>query len=228
MQLPWFYNFLQSAEITHCDSSGILKAISYMGLNLPIQYRVSYTVLMPELLEYCNQNGFSIFLLGSKHQHLEAAIDNLKQQYPHIHLYGHHGYFAKEDTAQNDVVIQEINRVKPQILVLGMGMPTQEKWVSLHRNRLNVNVIMLGGAVIDRLAGVVPDCPKFLANQGIEWLYRLCQEPKRLAPRYLLGLPAFILQIALAKCYTQPLRVEKVQTISSSKSEGKDKLKIYN
>ena len=64
MQLPWFYNFLQGADITHCDGSGILKAISYMGLKLPIQYRASYTFLIPALLEHCNQHGFSIFLLG--------------------------------------------------------------------------------------------------------------------------------------------------------------------
>ncbi len=54
MQLPWFYDFLQSAEVAHCDGFGILKGLQYMGLNLPIQYRVSYTILMPELLRHCH------------------------------------------------------------------------------------------------------------------------------------------------------------------------------
>jgi len=191
MQLPWFYNFLQSAEIAHCDSVGILKALGYMGLNLPLQYRASYTILMPKLLEHCNQHGFSIFLLGSKPQYLEAALERLRRQYPNIGLAGHHGYFAMEDPDQNEAVIQQINQVKPHILVVGMGMPIQENWIRLHRSRLNVNVFMPGGAVIDRLAGVVSDCPAFVFNLGSEWLYRLSREPKRLAARYLLGNPAF-------------------------------------
>ena len=222
MQLPWFYNFLQSAEIAHCDSVGILKAISYMGLDLPIDYRASYTLLMPKLLEHCNQHGLSIFLLGSKPKYLEAALARLRRQYPNIALAGHHGYFGLEDPAQNEAVIQQINRASPHILVVGMGMPTQENWIRLHRSRLNVNAIMPGGAIIDRLAGIVSDCPAFISNMGLEWLYRLCREPKRLAPRYLLGNPAFVLSIALAKFYAPPLEVQDMQPISNSSLEAKD------
>ena len=208
MQLPWFYNFLQTAEIAHCDSVGILKALGYMGLKLPLDYRASYTLLMPKLLEQCNQHGFSIFLLGSKPQYLEAALERMREQYPNIGWAGHHGYFAMEDPEQNEAVIEQINQVKPHILVVGMGMPIQENWIRLHRSRLNVNVFMPGGAIIDRLAGVVSDCPEFISNLGSEWLYRLWREPKRLAARYLLGNPAFVLQMALAKFYAPPLKVE--------------------
>jgi N-acetylglucosaminyldiphosphoundecaprenol N-acetyl-beta-D-mannosaminyltransferase len=63
---------------------------------------------------------------------------------------------------------------------------------------------MAGGAVIDRLAGVVPDCPELLSNLSLEWLYRLCREPRRLSLRYLLGNPAFVLQVALAKSLAGP------------------------
>lgn len=222
MQLPWFYNFLQSAEIAHCDSVGILKAIRYMGLNLPLDYRASYTLLMPRLLDYCNQEGFSVFLLGSKPQHLEAALANLKQEYPNIELAGHHGYFSRQDSLQNDVVIQQINQIKPHILIVGMGMPIQENWIRLNRHRLEANVVMPGGAVIDRLAGVVSDCPAFLSNIGLEWLYRLTREPKRLAARYLLGNPAFAFHIALGKFYASPLRVERMRLTNSSSQETKN------
>jgi N-acetylglucosaminyldiphosphoundecaprenol N-acetyl-beta-D-mannosaminyltransferase len=216
MLLPWFYNFLQSAEITHCDSSGILKALEFMGLKLPIEYRASYTALMPALLEHCNKQGFSIFLLGSKPECLEAAIKQLKSEYPNIRLDGHDGYFDIEDLDQNEAVIQKINLAKPNILVVGMGMPRQENWIRLHRSRLNVNVIMAGGAVIDRLAGIVSDCPSILSEWGLEWLYRLCREPKRLAVRYLLGNPAFVLLLALAKFYASPLEVEGIPFNSTS------------
>ncbi len=216
MLLPWFYNFLQSAEITHCDSTGILKALEFMGLKLPLDYRASYTALMPELLEHCNQNSFSIFLLGSKPEYLEAALDKLRSEYPNIRVDGHHGYFDIENLEQNEAVIQKINHANPNILVVGMGMPLQENWIRLHRSRLKVNVIMAGGAVIDRLGGIVSDCPAFLSERGLEWLYRLCREPKRLAVRYLLGNPAFVLFLALAKFYASPLEVEDLQLNSSS------------
>jgi N-acetylglucosaminyldiphosphoundecaprenol N-acetyl-beta-D-mannosaminyltransferase len=201
MQLPWFYEFLQSSEIVHCDGSGILKALSYMGLDLPMQYRVSYTALMPELLNFCNQQGLSIFLLGSKPQYLDQAINNLARNYPNIKVAGHDGYFSIDDREINDSIIRSINQIKPNILLMGMGMPLQENWVSRYKERLDVNAILLGGAVIDRLAGVVSDCPDFLAKNNLEWLYRLIREPRRLGARYLLGNPAFACHIALAKLY---------------------------
>ena len=202
MQLPWFYNFLHNSDIVHCDSMGILKAIRYFGLNLPIQYRASYTLLMPELLKKCNEQRFSVFFLGSQPHYLQMALERLSVKYPNVRFAGHHGYFSIADSCQNEAIIEQINFVKPHILVVGMGMPTQEKWISLYRSRLDVNVMMLGGAIIDRLAGIVSDCPAWVSNMGFEWLYRLYREPQRLAIRYLLGNPAFMLHIALAKFST--------------------------
>ncbi|MGH2415888.1 MAG: WecB/TagA/CpsF family glycosyltransferase [Microcystaceae cyanobacterium] len=216
MQLPWYYEFLQNADIVNCDSVGILKAISYMGLDLPLEYRASYTLLMPKVLENCNQNKFSVFLLGGKPQHLQAALERLTIKYPNTRFVGHHGYFNKEDSLENQAVIEQINQVKPNILVVGMGMPIQESWVQKHRDSLQVNAIMIGGAIIDRMAGVVSDCPQFISNVGFEWLYRLCREPKRLGARYLLGNPAFALHIALAKFYASLLRVEIMASIDNS------------
>ena len=219
MQLPWFYEFLQNSEIAHCDSVGIIKAIGYMGLDLPIEYRASYTLLMPKILEKCNEKGLSVFLLGAKPEVLDTAIERLKQQYPQVNFSGHHGYFEKDDAKQNEAIIKQINQANPNVLIVGMGMPIQEKWVSQHRSSLHVNAIMLGGAIIDRLAGVVSDCPRLISNVGLEWLYRLSQEPKRLAVRYLLGNPAFVLHMALAKFYAPPLQVQKIPSIDRYISE---------
>jgi N-acetylglucosaminyldiphosphoundecaprenol N-acetyl-beta-D-mannosaminyltransferase len=208
MQLPWYYDFLQSVEIANCDSVGILKAIAYMGLDLPLDYRASYTLLMPKILESCNQHRFSVFFLGAKPEYLQIALERLKLKYPNACFAGHHGYFDKEDPKANQAVIEQINQVKPNILVVGMGMPIQESWVQKHRSSLEVNAIMLGGAIIDRMAGIVSDCPDLISNMGLEWLYRLTREPKRLAARYLLGNPAFALHIALAMSNADALRVE--------------------
>lgn len=217
MQLPWYYQFLQSADIANCDGIGILKAIAFMGLDLPLDYRVSYTLLMPKILENCNKYGFSVFLLGGKQQHLQTAIENLKLKYPNVNFAGHHGYFDKEDPEVNQAIIAQINQQKPNILIVGMGMPIQEYWVQKHRDRLEVNTVMLGGAVIDRMAGVVPDCPDFISNAGFEWIYRLVREPKRLAARYLLGNSAFALHIALAMFNKSLLRVELTPKLENLK-----------
>lgn len=199
VQFPWFYNFLQSAEITHCDGLGILFALRFMGYKLPLDYRASYTLLMPELLEFCDRQHYSIFLLGAKPKYLQMALERLRIDYPNIQFAGHHGYFDHQDLHQSQAIVERINQVRPQVLLVGMGMPVQERWIQRYRSMLSVNAILPGGAVIDRLAGVIPDCPPAIANLGLEWLYRLLREPRRLSTRYLLGNPAFIFQVALAK-----------------------------
>lgn len=217
LQLPWFYEFMQSTDITHCDSLGILNAIGYMeGRKLPIDYRASYTCLMPQLLEHCDRHRLSIFLLGSKPEYSQRALERLRIDYPNAIVNGCDGYFSTDDPLENTAVVHQINSIKPQILIVGMGMPIQENWVRLHQSRLAVNAILMGGAVIDRLAGVVPDCPKILANAGWEWFYRLSLEPKRLAIRYLLGNPAFMFQVALAKFNRSCTKVINTQNASDS------------
>lgn len=213
--MPWFYDFLQKADIVHCDGSGILLAAQYLGLSLPKEYRVSYSLLMPKLLEHCNQQGLSLFLLGSQPGNVQKAIESVKCHFPNIKIEGHHGYFPIEDPHANEPIIQQINRMKPNILLVGMGMPRQENWVRLYKNQLDVNAVMIGGAAIDRLAGVAAECPLFLSNAGLEWLYRLTREPKRLGIRYLLGNPAFVLQIALAKYQIPPSELLNVQALAN-------------
>ncbi|WP_299411924.1 WecB/TagA/CpsF family glycosyltransferase [Acaryochloris sp. IP29b_bin.148] len=199
VQFSWFYDFLQKSEITHCDGLGVLYALRFMGYQLPKEYRVSYSTLMPELLRHSHKNNLSVFLLGAKPEVLQVALTNIYSKYSGLELSGHHGYFAMDSPEQNEAVITQINNMSPNILVVGMGMPRQEYWIHQNLERLNVNAILLGGAVIDRLAGIVEDCPIVLSNNGLEWLYRLAREPKRLLARYLLGNPAFALQVALAK-----------------------------
>jgi N-acetylglucosaminyldiphosphoundecaprenol N-acetyl-beta-D-mannosaminyltransferase len=199
IQFSWFYEFLQSADITHCDGIGIVYALRFMGYKIPIEHRISYTELMPKLLQHCDENNFSIYFLGAKRENLKVALENIRQQYSNIRIAGHHGYFPFDDRHSNEQVISEINHFRPNILIVGMGMPIQEYWVRQHQEKLKVNSILLGGAVIDRLAGFVPECPEILSKSGLEWLFRLVQEPKRLSIRYVLGNPAFLLQVALAK-----------------------------
>lgn len=199
MQLPWFHNFLQTADITHCDGMGLIKALSFLGMDLPREYGVSHTLLMPTLLDECERQGLKMFLLGAQPQSLSAALQTLREQYPNASFSGHHGYFPRYNLQANAGVVEAINAAQPDILLVCMGMPIQEEWVLHHREQLNVKAVLMGGAIIDRLAGQVANCPSLLSNIGLEWTYRLLREPRRLGARYLLGNPAFVCQILLAK-----------------------------
>ena len=214
---PWFYNFFQTVEITMCDGVGILKAIEYMGLKLPFDYRVSYTALMPEVLNHCDLHGFSVYLLGAAQDHVDAACNNLSRHYSSLKVDGHHGFFSMQDSEQNEAVIERINAAHPDVLIVGMGNPRQEEWIRLYGDRLNANVIMLGGAVIKRFAGVTSDCPKCISDLGLEWLARLCLEPRRLGTRYLIGNSAFMLQVILAKAFSSRLTVEPLTSVQVRK-----------
>lgn len=217
MQIPWFYEFQETADITRCDGFGILKALNCMGLNVPLHYRVSGTKLAPKLIDYSSKNNLSVFLLGAKPEILARAIYVLKKQYPPLRVFGHHGYFDKSNIEENQIVIDQINQVQPNILIVGMGVPLQERWLLTNRPYIDANVFFPCGAVIDRLAGIITPCPTWLSNSGFEWLHRLMCEPKRLAARYLLGNPALFFHVFLAKSLHLS-DLDRKQTVNSPSS----------
>ncbi len=209
MLIPRFLDFYEDAELKICDGMGILKGLDFMGVCLPSKYKTPLTLLVPILFDYCDRHNFSVFLLGSKPQHLEFALKKQKAKYTNIEFAGHHGYFDKEDFRENHAVIEEINRFKPDILIVGMGMPLQEIWIQQNYEKINASVIIPCGAVIDRLAGLVPNCPLWISNIGLEWVYRLIREPRRLATRYLLGNPLFMLNVVWAK-FHNPYEIQVI------------------
>lgn len=209
MQLPWLHDYMRGADIVRCDGMGILKTVNYLGLDIKPVYRASGTKLIPALIEESRKEELSFFLLGSKAHYVDKAIHNVQERYPGIRIDGHHGYFDKHDLEACNAVLHKINCMQPDILIVGMGMPIQEDWIHRHYDSINAKVIIPCGAVIDRLAGRVSDCPPWVSSLGLEWLYRLMGEPKRLAARYLLGNPAFFLHILLSRTYDKPLSLFK-------------------
>ncbi len=221
MLLPEFLTFQQNADITLCDGMGMIKGLELTGVSVSSKYRVPLTLMIPKLLKECEQHKLSVFLLGSKPENLAKALDNQQEKYPNISIAGYHGYFDHEDPVANQTIIKKINQFKPDILIVGMGMPLQELWIQNNYQDLETLVIIPSGAVIDRLAGLVPNSPKWMSNAGLEWLYRLSKEPKRLAARYMLGNPLFLLNIFWAKyqdfCFTHTTKNEVKPNISRSK-----------
>lgn len=182
---------LLAADVLHCDGSGVRLAARILGV--PPPPRTSYSELMPELLAEASARGWGVFLLGSTREVSEQAARRLHTDHPGLAVDHHHGFFDKNRaSAETGAVVDAVNASGARILVLGLGMPTQELWLHENWQRLEVQVGLAGGAVIDRLAGRARDAPEWVARLGLEWLVRLAREPRRLAKRYLVGLPRFL------------------------------------
>ncbi|MEM6754470.1 MAG: WecB/TagA/CpsF family glycosyltransferase, partial [Cyanobacteria bacterium P01_C01_bin.38] len=142
-------------------------------------------------------NGWRIFYLGSKPGVAEKGADILRQKFPNLKIACAHGYIdASKDSQENIDTIAAINAFQPHILMVGMSMPRQEHWILDNLEQLQTNAILPSGACIDYVAGAVPTPPRWMGRMGLEWLYRLFSEPKRLWKRYLIQ-PWFVAKLLI-------------------------------
>ena len=194
-QQPYFWEFLNQVELIRVDGAGIRLAGRILGHELPP--RMTWADFAWDLAELCAVNDFSLFLLGAKDGVADAAAVRLKGRYPDLMVVGtHHGYFDKTPgSKENDAVISEINALKPDILVVGFGMPLQERWLMENWDSLDVHVALTGGAVFDYISGNLTRAPRWMTANGLEWLGRLIIEPRRLWRRYIIGNPLFISRV---------------------------------
>ena len=192
-----FRDFLNQAALLYCDGEGVRLGARILGSTLPP--RVALTRWVWDLCALCEEHEFSIFLLGSTGEVLDKAIAKLKERFPALLIAGScHGYFQKVGP-ESDAVVEMINRSKPNLLFVGFGMPTQEHWISRNLERLDTNLILPAGAMIDYIAEVRGVAPSWISGIGWEWLYRLIQEPQRLWKRYLVGNPGFIFRVLVQR-----------------------------
>ena len=186
---------LCEAEFVLPDGSGVLLASKL--LHLPIRHNLNGTDLTPMLCRAAAQDGRSVFLLGARPGVAEKAAATLKKRFPKLSIAGvQHGYFKPEESAQ---VIAEINAAQPDMLLVALGVPTQELWITEHFAELEVPVSLAVGALFDFLSNSVPRAPRLLRKLGIEWLYRLYREPRRLWKRYLLGNATYLSRVFAAR-----------------------------
>lgn len=188
---PWMRKLLHDAAVVFCDGAGVALALRLWG-DVRVPTRITYADWMWQLATLCSQNDYSLYFLGGRPGVAEKAAQRLQEQTPGLNVVGcHHGYFDR-DGAENDRVIAEINRMKPNIVVTGFGMPLQEEWLAKHNEAVDANVFLAGGAVFDFLSGTTPRGPRWLVDHGFEWLVRLAVEPRRLWRRYVVGNPVFM------------------------------------
>jgi exopolysaccharide biosynthesis WecB/TagA/CpsF family protein len=106
----------------------------------------------------------------------------------------HDGYFPHQGEA-NEKLVEEINLLRPDILIVALGMPLQEKWLYRNQAKLNVPILLSGGGVLDYTAGRLGRAPSWMIRMKLEWLFRICEEPRRLFWRYAVDIPYFLRKV---------------------------------
>ena len=174
---------------------GELLAARILGERIP--QRITYADWIWQLADLASARGFSLYFLGARPGVAREAARRLRERYPDLEIVGvRHGYFDHSaGAAENEAVVEEINASAPDILLVGLGMPLQERWLMENIERLDAGVVLTGGAVFDYVSGRLRRGPRFLTDSGFEWLARLLVEPRRLWRRYLLGNPLFLLRV---------------------------------
>jgi len=154
--------------------------------------RVRANDLMISLLEFAAKNNLSVGFYGGMQEVIDAIQTRAKKDLPNLKIaYAFSPPFRPLTEAEDAEITAEINAAKPDILFMGLGCPKQENWMSAHKEKLQA--VMLGvGASFDFYAGNVKESPEWLGKLGLEWLFRLTQEPKRLWRRYLILNPRFM------------------------------------
>jgi len=176
-----FLHILKNADLTLVDGMGILLAARLK--KLPIPERVPGCDITQALLE--SSKGHSIYLLGAAPGIAEKAMYSLQKQGINV-LAAHDGYFNE---AAEPSIIEEIQSLKPDILIIGMGMPRQEEWAAANLHKMPCKITLCVGGSIDIFSGNVRRAPHMLRRLGLEWLYRLITNPSR--AKRMLSLPCF-------------------------------------
>ncbi len=154
--------------------------------------RVRANDLMMLLCAYAEKNDLSVGFYGGKQLVIEAITERAKKDFPKLKIaYAYSPPFRPLTGAEDAEITAEINDKQPDILFMGLGCPKQENWMAAHKNK--IKAVMLGvGASFDFFAGNVKESPEWLGKLGLEWLFRLTQEPRRLWRRYLILNPRFV------------------------------------
>ena len=156
------------------DGIGIIKGAAMVGIELP--ERIPGVEISEKLFEYGNELSASVFLLGSKQEVIDEMLKVLKGKYPNLKIAGaQNGYVPDKDA-----VFEEMKKCAPDIVLVALGMPNQEKLIYKHLKDFQKGIFVGVGGSLDVLSGTKKRAPQFFINHNIEWLYRIAKEPKRI------------------------------------------------
>jgi N-acetylglucosaminyldiphosphoundecaprenol N-acetyl-beta-D-mannosaminyltransferase len=189
---PGFRDVLNSGDYVFGDGTGVRWAARLQGIR--VQDNLVGTDLVPSLFRYTAGSRYSYFMLGSDQETVERAARYARQNFGGWKQAGtHHGYLQTEEITRQ--AIEQINAARPHVLLVGMGNPRQERWILEYKHELRVPVVMGIGGLYDYWADNVSRAPLWLRQLGHEWLWRLYQQPRDKAKRYLVGNPVYLYHV---------------------------------
>lgn len=175
------------------DGVGLQLAAKY--LKTPVTEKIAGIDLMKSIVDKCEKENRSIYLLGSTEEVIKECVINLKTLYPKVEIAGYRNGFFDLDNAED--IVSDINKKKPYAVFVAMGCPRQEKFITKYIDKIDAKVFMGVGGSFDVIADKVKRAPKWMINIGMEWAYRVAKEPWRI--KRLGSIPKFLLTVARNK-----------------------------
>ena len=174
---------LLESDLVLADGMPIIWMSKLLGNPLP--ERVAGSDMVPRILTLAQNKGYRVFFLGGKEEVLSEAEKNIREKWPKLEIAGMYSPpFTPLDEMNHVAIRKKIKDARTDVLFVSFGCPKQEKWIAMNFRDLGVPVCIGVGATIDFLAGTIKRAPVWMQKTGLEWVYRTCQEPRRLAKRY--------------------------------------------
>ena len=179
-----FMGIYRRASLVLADGMPVIWASKLFGK--PLKERVAGSDLMVPLCKLAAEKGYSIYLLGSDPGVGEICAGKLKEMFPSVRVAGIYSppYGFEKNEEENRKIVRQINEAKPDILFVALGAPKQEKWTAKHIDQIPIKLALCVGASPDFIAGTMKRAPVWMRGIGLEWFWRLIQDPKRLWKRY--------------------------------------------
>jgi len=188
-----FREILNASEVVFCDGFGVKFGACLLGKKLGT--RMTPPDWIDDLFKLCIQKRYCIYFMGDTDRVVALFARTVQKKYPFLRMVGYHRGFFIPGGDEEIRTMNEINRLRPDIILTGMGMPRQEKWAWRAKRRLGKGVIIATGALFRWYTGVEKRAPRWMTQNGLEGLVRLVMNPRRHFKRYVFGLPLFFLRI---------------------------------
>ena len=183
---PEFHNIYEKAELVLADGMPLIWASKFLGT--PLKEKVSGSDLFPELCRLSADRGFKVFFFGGREGAAGKTSNAMKAKYPGLDVVGFYSppFGFEADEKENIKIYNMIKNSGPDILFVGLGAPRQEKWIFSYYRQLSVPVSVGVGITFEFVSGMVKRAPKWMQKSGLEWFWRILQEPGRLWKRYII------------------------------------------
>ncbi|MFK7861273.1 MAG: WecB/TagA/CpsF family glycosyltransferase [Granulosicoccus sp.] len=168
------------------DGMPIIWLLQLCRISVNREHRLTYVDFIMPLMRQATEANWNVFHVGQHSSVQKVALDRIRTQHPGVSIKGHDGYFDLTDHSEETLaVIDEINKADTNLLLIGFGSPKQEAWLAAHRHLINAQIVFTCGACMEYVAGHVKTPPRWMGRLGLEWIFRLLENPRRFAFRYL-------------------------------------------